>query len=225
MRQGIVIALAVLVAGVAGWATMRKPAPKPAPAPTPKPAPAPAPAPKPPPEPPPPVRERPAALPPVKGEPPRPEAPPRDFKGETAAETRIATVLTTEIPPGIENYNAVMERCRALLKDPTANAVFLSDLPSLTQRQLVVFWDVLWLHADYQKKGFGAFGDDFGRALTRRLAELLPTWQDPVTRGLVCNMLLPDLKYLTDDEFERLKAVIAADPDKGVRERLGKLKR
>ncbi len=223
MRQGIVIALAVLVAGVAGWAAMRKPVPKPspvAPAPIPKPAP-----PKPAPAPPPPVRENPAAVPPVKGEPPRVEPPPRDFKADTAAQTRISTILATEIPPGIENYNAVMERCRALLKDSTANAVFLSDLPSLTQRQLVVFWDVLWLQKDYQTKGFGAFGDDFGRAITRRLAELLPTWQDPITRGLVCNMLLPDLKYLTDDEFERLKAVIAADPDKGVRERLSKLKR
>ncbi len=144
------------------------------------------------------------------------------MKPPVAAE-RIADLLGGEIPG--DQYQKVMGKIRELLTDRTANAVFIADLPTLTVRQMVVLWDVLWLTADFRKDGFGAFGDEFGREMTRRLAELLPTYRDAQQRHLVINMLLPDLKYLSDAELARLKTIAEADADEYVRKQAEKLKR
>ena len=212
VRQAVVVVVALVVAAAAGFVAMRRTAPPHREAP---PARAPERVAEKPIEPVTPAGKTPEARPVTPAVPatPRPAAP----------SERIAELLAGEIPA--DQYTTVMKKIRELLTDRTANAVFISDLPSLTARQMVVLWDVLWLTDEFKKDGFGAFGEEFARGITRRLAELLPTYRDAQQRHLVINMLLPDVKYLTDDELARLKSIAEADTDEYVRKQAAKLRR
>ena len=139
---------------------------------------------------------------------------------------RAAELLSVALPEGDAAtrqaaHAALRRRTRALLKDPEAQAVFLAELPALSREQLVALWDVLWLGDVPQR--LSTFGTSFASAFSRTLIDLYTTRTDARDQELLCNLLLPDLGFVSDDRLERLRSLLAADANPRLRDKARQL--
>ena len=69
-------------------------------------------------------------------------------------------------PSARSAYHLSIERSRELLASEATGAL-PADLPSLTVKELVALWDVLWLIEEQKEAGLAPFGESFARTSSR----------------------------------------------------------
>lgn len=141
---------------------------------------------------------------------------------------RVKDALGLTIPKGDPmgdrlKLHAVLARARELLKDDAAQIAFLSDLPTLNDRELTMLWDVLWLSERDTASGFLPYGAGFARQVSQSLFQQTFTLPEGNRRMMMANLLLPDTRSLSDLEIAQLRTLLESSKDPILRRKITSL--